>query len=118
MWTGQLFDKGANPHGLLERIVDDLLQIGPILGGLRESMAVLFDLAHIEQQRGQRSVEFARDRGNRLTGRQRARGGKLGDFGVIESGGGFAPARKKRIRQAIFVLRHIRCLTELTRFRS
>ena len=42
----------------------------------------------------------------------------LGDFGVIEGGSAVGPARKRRIREAVFVLRHVRCLTELTWFRS
>ena len=104
--------------GLPERILDDLLRMSPVLRRLRESMAVQFDLAQIEQQRGQRPVELARNRHRRLAHRRPARRGKLGDFGVIEGGSAVGPARKRRIREAVFVLRHVRCLTELTWFRS
>ena len=61
-----LLHHGADTFGLLKRVLDDLLQVNAIAGRLRELVAVLFDLVHVEQQRGQRSVELAGDRSSRL----------------------------------------------------
>ena len=59
--AADLLDQGADPLGLLERVVHHLLQVIAIAGGMRKLMAVLLDLAHVEQERGQRSVELTRD---------------------------------------------------------
>ena len=60
--AADLFDQGANPLGLLEGVVHDLLQVIPVAAGLRELMTVLFDLAHVEQECRKRPVELTRDR--------------------------------------------------------
>ena len=118
MTIRDLLDQRTDAFGLLKRVFDDLLQVNAVAGRLGKLMAVLLDLVHVEQQRGQLPIELARNRHRRLAHRRPARRGKLGDFGVIEGGSAVGPARKRRIREAVFVLRHVRCLTELTWFRS
>ena len=54
MAVGKLLDQGIHALGLLQGIVDDLLQIDAVAGSLREVMALLLELVHIEHQRRQR----------------------------------------------------------------
>ena len=56
MAIGQLLDHGADAFRLLQRVFDHLLQIDAVLASLRELMAVLLDLAHVEQQGSERPV--------------------------------------------------------------
>ncbi len=58
-----LLDQRANTLGLLERVIDDLLQIGALLRVLRMHPTELLDLAHIKQKRRERSIELPRNGG-------------------------------------------------------
>jgi hypothetical protein len=66
---------------LLKCVFHDLLQIKPISRGLRKLAAVLLDLAHVEQQRGQGPVQLSCDRGSRLI--HHARGGQPDNFQIV-----------------------------------
>ena len=61
MRATDLLDQGADALGLLQGVLDHLLQMIAFARVLRETMAVLLELFHVEQERRQRSVELARD---------------------------------------------------------
>jgi hypothetical protein len=71
--VGELLHHRVDALGLLQGIVDDLLQIDAVAGSLREVMALLLELVHIEHQRRQRPIEFTRDGGCGFLGRPGAR---------------------------------------------
>src|SRR6266446_2438117 len=75
MIVRHLLHQRADALGLLKRVFHHLLQVDAIAGRLRELVAVLLDLIHIEQQRGQRSVQLPGNRCRRLLRRPRAGGG-------------------------------------------
>jgi hypothetical protein len=87
-----LLHHGADAFGLLKCVFHDLLQIKPISRGLRKLVAVLLDLAHVEQQRGQGPIQLSCDRGSRLIHRPCARGGQPDNFQIVVDGGCWFPA--------------------------
>jgi hypothetical protein len=105
-----LLDQGADALGLQDRVLYDGLQIGVVGRAQREEMAVLLDLAHIEQQRGQRTVKLLRDRSSRLVHGPHARCRQACDFGIVGNRAVVDPLGW--IAEAVFVLWHIRCLTD------
>ena len=86
MIVRDLLDQGADAFGLLKRVFDDLLQVNAIAGRLRELVAVLLDLVHVEQQRGQWPVQLPGDRSPRLFRRPDARDGELDKLEIVFEG--------------------------------
>ena len=86
MTIGDLLDQGADALGLLNRVFDDLLQVNAIAGRLRKLVALLLDLVHVEQQRGQRTVQLPGDRSSRLFRRPNPRGGQMNKVEIVFEG--------------------------------
>jgi hypothetical protein len=91
MTARDLLHHRADALGLLKCVFHHLLQVNAIAGILRNLVAVLLDLAHVEQQRGQWPVELARDRGSGFIHRTVACGGKPDHFKIIVGGRGADP---------------------------
>src|SRR5260221_9890852 len=83
MTARDLLHHRADALGLLKCGFHHLLQVNAIAGNLRNLVAVLLYLAHVEQQRGQWPVELARDRGSGFIHRTVACGGKPDHFKII-----------------------------------
>ncbi len=83
MTIRDLLDQGADAFGLLKRVFDDLLQVNPTAGRLGKLVAVLLDLVHVEQQRGQRTVQLPGDRSSSLFRRPHPRGGQIDIFEIV-----------------------------------
>ena len=93
-----MLDQGADAFGLLQRVFDDLLQVNAIAGRLRKLVAVLLDLVHVEQQRGQRTVQLPGDRSSRLFRRPDPRGRQMDKIEIVFEGRDvFHPLWKVRI---------------------
>ena len=86
MTIRDLLDQGADAFCLLKRVLDDLLQVNAIAGRLRKLVAVLLDLVHVEQQRGQRTVQLPGDRSARLFRRPNPRGGQMDNIQIVFEG--------------------------------
>ncbi|UGX93994.1 hypothetical protein G6321_00052025 [Bradyrhizobium barranii subsp. barranii] len=98
MRTGKLLDHAADTFGLRQRILHHALQIGPIGRNRRELVAVVLDLAHVEQERGQGAIELAGDGAGHLVGglgADRVQAGEIELFG--RSRAAFEPFRRPRI---------------------
>ena len=109
-----LLDHGADALGLLQGILDDLLQVNPVSRGLRKLQTVLLDLAHIEQQGGQWTVELTGDLGAGFIHCPRARGRQPDCFQVVVGRrAAFDPLRERRISDSVFLMSHTICLTSL-----
>lgn len=93
-----LLDQGADLLGLLKRILHHLLQVRPISAGLRKPVAVFPDLAEIDPQRGQGTVELAYDSGGRFVVRPRMSRGQPKNFKtLIARRTVFDPCRQMRM---------------------
>jgi hypothetical protein len=98
MRARDLLHHRAEALSLLKRVFHDLLQVNAVACALRKPVAVLFDLAHVEQKRGQRSVELTRDRGSRFIHRAAARSGQPDDLEIVVGRRvALQPLRKVRI---------------------
>ena len=107
MPVGELLHHRVDALGLLQGIVDDLLQIDAVAGSLREVMALLLELVHIEHQRRQRPIEFTRDGGCGFLGRPGARGRERNHFRVVcGCCADFGPLGGARITCPMVVMRH------------
>ena len=107
-----LLDQSANALGLLQCVFYHLLQIGPVAPGLRKLMAVLPDLADIDQERSQRTIEIADDgRGSFVFSLRVGRSEPENLKPVVARRVIFDPVRKLRIIKPDFMLRHTIRLT-------
>ena len=108
MTLGDLLDQGANGFSLLKRVFYDLLQIDPVAGSLRELMTVQFDLVHIEQQRGHRTIQLPGDCDTGLFRRPDPCGGQIDKCEIaFERGDVFHPLWELRIIGSMVCLRHL-----------
>jgi hypothetical protein len=101
----KLLHHGADALGLLKRILHHLLQVNPFPRRLRKLMAMLLDLAHVEQQRSQRPVELTCYRSPGFIHRQRARSRQPDNFLIaFRRRAAFGPLREMRIADSVFWL--------------
>jgi hypothetical protein len=89
----------------MKRILHHLLQVNPVSSGLRKLVALLLDLAHVEQQRDQGPVELTCDLGAGFIHRPGARRGQPDDVKIVVEGRArFDPLREMRIADSVFLL--------------
>ncbi|MGY4604993.1 hypothetical protein ACVW16_003405 [Bradyrhizobium sp. USDA 4474] len=83
---------------LRQRVLHNLLQIGAVGRNRRELVAMMLDLAHVEQQRSQRAIELTGDSHGHLVGRLGARSIQADEFELFDrSSASLAPSRRPRI---------------------
>src|SRR5260221_9754216 len=90
--------------GLLKRVLYHLLQVSPIARSLRELVAMLLELTHVEQQRSHRPGELTRYLCSGLIHCPCARRGQSDNFNIVGGPAAFQPVRELRITG--FLLRH------------
>src|SRR5215475_7879237 len=90
LYTFDLLDQGTDTLGLLQRVLDHFLQMIPFLLGVAEQMTVLLQFLHIDQQRGERPIQQARDGLARLTAGTAGRLARRERVGISELIAGFA----------------------------
>ena len=67
--AGKLLDQAANTLGLRHRVLHDPLQIGAVARDRGELIAVMLDLAHVEQERCEGAIELSGNGGGHLVRR-------------------------------------------------
>ena len=102
--AADLLDQGADALGLLQGVLDHLLQIISFVCSLGKPVAVLLEFFHIKQQRRERPVELAGERVANLLLGAAARLGCCDGIELVVPRAGFVPVRNVRIADSISLL--------------